>query len=214
MHHSPPIVTVHGLWNHGPEAWLLRRRLARQTGRPVSQFRYPSVTADFSDNARRLANFLEQRGGPADVVGHSLGGLLVMDAIRRVAPGTVRRVVLLAAPVRGSATARRFLAWRRGGGRIIGRSAPMLGKGVDLTVPEGIEVGMIAGSGAVGMGKMVGAMSGVHDGTVELEETRFEGLTDHVVLPVTHTGMLFSDEVARAAADFLRDGRFGRYPTA
>jgi len=32
----------------------------------------------------------------------------------------------------------------------------------------------------------------------------------HIVLPVTHTGMLFSDAVARAVAEFLRDGRFGR----
>ncbi len=86
----------------------------------------------------------------------------------------------------------------------------MLAGGVDLSVPEGLEVGMIAGSGAKGMGRILGAMTGVHDGTVGLDETRFEGLADHIVLPVTHTGMLFSDAVARAVAEFLRDGRFGR----
>ncbi|MGD8483089.1 MAG: alpha/beta fold hydrolase, partial [Gammaproteobacteria bacterium] len=97
MKNPPPILTVHGLWNRGPEAWLLRRRLKRLTGRPVLQFRYPSVARGFSRNAERLASSIEQGPGPVDLVGHSLGGLLVMEAIRRVGAGAVRRVVLLAA---------------------------------------------------------------------------------------------------------------------
>jgi pimeloyl-ACP methyl ester carboxylesterase len=210
MNDLRPIVTVHGLWNRGPEAWMLRRRLRHLTGRPIVQFRYPSVSGDFADNAGRLAGMLERDRGPTDLVGHSLGGLLVLEAIRWADPAAVGRVVLLAAPVRGSAAARRLLARSRGGGRIIGRSASVLAGGVDLSVPEGLEVGMIAGSGAKGMGRILGAMTGVHDGTVGLDETRFEGLADHIVLPVTHTGMLFSDAVARAVAEFLRDGRFGR----
>ena len=208
MNDQPPIVTVHGLWNRGPEAWLLRRRLRRLTGRPVVQFRYPSVVRGFSQNADRLAASIEQGPGPVDLVGHSLGGLLAMEAVRRVSPGAVRRVVLLAAPVRGSASARRLISVSPGGRRAVGESTEALVRGVDLTVPSGVEVGMIAGSGAVGMGRLLGAMRGIHDGTVELEETRFDGLADHLLLPVTHTGMLFSAEVAEAAADFLRDGRF------
>lgn len=208
MNDQPPIVTVHGLWNRGPEAWLLRRRLRRLTGRPVVQFRYPSVVRGFSQNADRLAASIEQGPGPVDLVGHSLGGLLAMEAVRRVSPGAVRRVVLLAAPVRGSASARRLISVSPGGRRAVGESTEALVRGVDLTIPSGVEVGMIAGSGAVGMGRLLGAMRGIHDGTVELEETRFDGLADHLLLPVTHTGMLFSAEVAEAAADFLRDGRF------
>jgi pimeloyl-ACP methyl ester carboxylesterase len=208
MKNQPPILTVHGLWNRGPEAWLLRRRLKRLTSRPVVQFRYPSVARGFSRNAERLASMIEQGPGPVDLVGHSLGGLLVMEAIRRVSAGAVRRVVLLAAPLRGSASARRLMSLSPGGRRAVGESAEALLRGVDLTVPAGVEVGMIAGSGAMGMGRLLGAMHGVHDGTVELEETRFDGLADHLLLPVTHTGMLFSAEVAEAVADFLRDGRF------
>ncbi len=210
MNNQPPIVTVHGLWNRGPESWMLRRRLQRLTGRRIVQFRYPSVTGDFADNARALAALLERDGRPTDVVGHSLGGLLVLEAIRLADPQRVGRVVLLAAPVRGSAAARRLLSLHRGGRRIIGRSASLLAEGLDRAIPQGMEVGMIAGSGAVGMGRVLGAMTGVHDGTVKLEETRLEGLADSIVLPVTHTGMLFSAEVAEAAADFLRHGRFRR----
>ena len=41
-----------------------------------------------------------------------------------------------------------------------------------------------------------------------LWETRLPGLADHRVLPASHTGMIFSSEVAALAAGFLRDGRF------
>ncbi len=206
----PRIVTVHGLWNGGAEAWILRRRLSRRTGRPVVQFRYPSVTRDFTENAAALAAELERDGSVTDVVGHSLGGLVAMEGVRRARPGSVGRVVLLGAPIRGSATARRLLSVRLAGGRIVGRSADTLVGGVDLSVPEGVAVGMIAGSGGMGMGRVLGAMEGVNDGTVRLEETRFEGLADHLLLPVTHTGMLFSPVVADAIAAFLLEGRFRR----
>ena len=45
------------------------------------------------------------------------------------------------------------------------------------------------------------------DGTVLLEETELDGAADRVVLRVSHTGMLFSAEVALQAAAFLRSGR-------
>jgi hypothetical protein len=48
------------------------------------------------------------------------------------------------------------------------------------------------------------------DGVVTVEETRLPGLSDHLVLPVSHSGMLISQEVARQTAAFLRDGRFER----
>ncbi len=50
----------------------------------------------------------------------------------------------------------------------------------------------------------------IHDGTVSVAETRHPGLTDHVALPTTHTGMIFSPMVARQAIHFLDRGRFAR----
>ena len=51
---------------------------------------------------------------------------------------------------------------------------------------------------------------GEHDGTVAVEETRIPGLTDHLVLPHSHVGMLFAQDVADQVAHFLRHGRFVR----
>jgi hypothetical protein len=47
---------------------------------------------------------------------------------------------------------------------------------------------------------------------VAISETRVDGLREHRILPVTHTGMLFSREVAREVASFLRAGSFTTLP--
>lgn len=47
-----------------------------------------------------------------------------------------------------------------------------------------------------------------HDGTVYVAETRLPNAADHIILPVTHTGMLHDKTVARQTAYFLRHGCF------
>jgi hypothetical protein len=42
-----------------------------------------------------------------------------------------------------------------------------------------------------------------------VEETLIEGAADRRVLRVSHTGMLFSAEVAGQIVSFLKAGRFG-----
>lgn len=202
-----PVIIVHGLWNQGPEAWLLKRRLRRRLGRDVSVFRYPSVKGSFEDSARCLADRIE-REGPVDLIGYSFGGLVTLEAVRRSGPGQVGRVVLISAPVRGSATARKILRRPRAGRWIIGHSAELLARGMADQLPEGVDIGVIAGTGGVGMGKVVGAMSGDHDGTVAVRETLLHGDENRLVLPVTHTGMLFSRTVVDALATYLGSGSF------
>jgi hypothetical protein len=59
----------------------------------------------------------------------------------------------------------------------------------------------------------VGTGAEPSDGTVLVEETRLHGATDHVVMRVSHSGMLFSASVAKQAGVFLRTGRFERAAT-
>src|ERR1700679_3100878 len=108
---SPVIVYVHGLWQRGAKAVLLRRRLARDLGADVRTFSYPSVAADATTHARALAEYLcAIRADTLHLVGHSLGGCVIVklfgghsEAPARLPPG---RIVLLGSPLRGSLTAR------------------------------------------------------------------------------------------------------------
>jgi hypothetical protein len=72
------------------------------------------------------------------------------------------------------------------------------------------DLGVIAGDLGVGLGRLLGRMDAPSDGTVLVEETDLPGATAQLRLPVSHTGLVFSAEVARQAAAFLRDGRFER----
>ena len=212
---STVIVYVHGLWQRGAEAVLLRRRLARDLGADVRTFSYPSVAADATTHARALAEYLRAiRADTLHLVGHSLGGLVIVklfeehsEALEQLPRG---RIVLLGSPLRGSLTARN-LARLPFGKTIMGRAV-----GEELLVPRERrwiarrDLGLIAGDRGVGLGRLVGRLGGASDGTILVEETQIEGAADRVVLRVSHTGMVFSAAVARQAGVFLNMGRFSR----
>jgi pimeloyl-ACP methyl ester carboxylesterase len=212
---STVIVYVHGLWQRGLEAHWLRRRLSQDLGAEARAFSYPSVAADATTNARALAKYLWAiRADTLHLIGHSLGGLVILklfgedaEAQARLPPG---RIVLLGSPLRGSRSAQK-LARLPFGKKIMG-----LGVGEELLAPRerrwngARDLGVIAGDLGFGFGRLVGTLGGPSDGTILVEETELEGTADRLVLRVSHTGMLFSAAVARAAGAFLRTGRFSR----
>jgi pimeloyl-ACP methyl ester carboxylesterase len=212
---SAVIVYVHGLWQRGAESIWLRRRLSQDLEAEARTFSYPSVAADASTNARALAKYLTAiRADTLHLVGHSLGGLVILklfeedpDALARLPGG---RIVLLGPPLRGSRSAQN-LARLPFGRKIMG-----LGVGEELLASRdrrwnrARELGVIAGDLGFGLGRLVGTLGGPSDGTILVEETELDGTADRVVLRVSHTGMLFSAAVARAAGAFLSTGRFNR----
>ena len=70
------------------------------------------------------------------------------------------------------------------------------------------ELGIIAGSQRLGLGQLFADFEEDNDGTVGVSETRMPGATDHLVLPVSHLGMLVSARVAHEIGLFLTQGRF------
>jgi len=207
---STAIVYVHGLWLKGHEAAWLRRRLARDLGAETHAFSYSSVSAGAA-NALKLAQFLAQI--PADtlhLVGHSLGGLVILKLFEIAPPTAMGRIVLLGSPVCGSRVAQR-LADLPYGRKILGLTVDD-----ELLTPRprrwqaACDLGVIAGDVGLGLGRLVGRFAEPNDGTVAVSETYLEGAADHWVGRASHSGMLFSAAVARQAAAFLRSGRFER----
>ncbi len=206
------VVIVHGLWLHGAVFELFRRRL-RQSGFDARAFSYASMRQGFEHNVRALARCVEAlRGQRVHLVGHSLGGLLCLRYAATLADARLVRIVLLGSPVRGSSVARR-LAERPWSKRLLGSAWRELTQGIAPLTSSGIEIGVIAGNLGMGLGRVVTSLSGPHDGTVTVSETQITGITDSILLPVTHTGMIFSASVADRVAQFLHSGKFGAGPS-
>src|SRR5690606_24035584 len=122
------------------------------------------------------------------IVGHSLGGLIALEALRGAPDAQVARVVCLGSPLRGSLTARNLAArpWTR---PLLGRSAGLLQGGLERW-DGAAEVGLVAGDVARGMGRLFARFDGGSDGTVGLDETRLPGLADHCIVHSSHTGLV------------------------
>lgn len=202
------VVVVHGLYMNG---WLLKplaRRIER-CGFRAHPFTYHDLRWPLKRNAELLARFAETLPGLLHFVAHSLGGLVVLKALEHLPPGRAGRLVFLGTPYQGSRVAEQLASlpltrW------LLGRSVR---EGLLTARPRWSgagELGVIAGDRPLGLGMIFGRPPRPHDGTVGVEETRIPGAADTLVLPVTHTEMLFSAEVAHQVCAFLRQGRFAR----
>lgn len=205
---SDHVILLHGLWMRGFTLAALRRRL-EDAGYAVDLFDYASVFRDPQISIERLtARARSVSSACVHFVGHSLGGLVALQTLQRE-PGLIGgHVVCLGVPLRGSAVAR-GVARLPGGPLVIGRNLDILRNGIARW--EGRQaVGAIAGRLPIGFGVALGALASPHDGTVSVAETELPGLTDHVVVPATHTGLLFSQQAAEQTIAFLRSARFSR----
>jgi pimeloyl-ACP methyl ester carboxylesterase len=199
------VILVHGLWVPALVMTPLAARL-QAAGFRCHLFEYPGRDRPLEAHAERLARFA-QRVGPAHFAGHSLGGLVVLDTLERRREVQAGNVLLLGAPVRGNFAGRRLA--RHGWGRwFLGASEPLWreGRGARWTRPE--PLGVLAGSLPLGLGRLFGALPGVSDGVVRVEETEVGGMRERIVLPVGHSAMLVSARVAAQAVSFLGDARF------
>ena len=203
---SEIVVLVHGVLMPGDELQLLAHRLRRR-GFDTVIFRYPSRRRDLRRNADALVRFIDRQQRPVvHCVGHSLGGLVILQALRQ-ADLPRGRVVLLGSPVQGSRVARNLCKFAPGRW-LLGKSTV---DGLLQTAPEWDykrDIGIIAGDVPVGVGWVLGGLPGEHDGTVSLAETELAGATDRIVIPVTHTGLVLSRAVARQVCAFLQGGHF------
>lgn len=202
---------VHGLWYGVTAMWPLARYL-QQHGYSVSRFGYASVGGDWEDNVAALVQHLAQYPDQhpdqrLHIVAHSLGGLLAVAALARQdhASTSVTQLLMLGTPLRGSVSAQRLL---RSGltARMLGHSGQVLEQGLADLVPvvaRHCRLVMIAGNKPFGLGRLLADFQGAHDGTVAVAETMHPALHEHLLLPVSHTGLLLSPAVLHRVVSSL-----------
>jgi pimeloyl-ACP methyl ester carboxylesterase len=190
------VFLVHGMGRTPLSMWLLGRRLER-AGYRVAHFGYLSTTGTVCDLGAALGRRVAQAIGDAPrvhFVGHSLGNIIVRWMLAHSRPERAARVVMLAPPNQGAASADRWARW-------IGWAMPTIHElrtvpdtpARALRLPGEVEVGIIAGG---------------LDGKVRVGETHLDGARDHTVVRSFHSFIMNRADVHRLICTFLRDGRF------
>ena len=198
------VILAHGLWVPG----VLMRPLAARlegAGFRCHTFSYLGTAHTMEAHIERLARFARDIG-PAHFVGHSMGGLVLLEALICFPDLAAGRVVLLGTSARGNFAGRR-LARHAAGRWMLGASAP-LWRERDSRWTRAESLGVIAGTRPFGLGVLLGRLEGPSDGVVTVEETSIEGMSERITLPVGHSQMLVSAKVAAQIAAFLANGKF------
>lgn len=205
------VILVHGLWVPALVMTPLGAMLAR-AGLRVHLFDYRGRKASLAGHADRLIDFAgRQAGSGVHLVGHSLGGLVVLEACARAPTLALGRAMLLGTPARGCLSGRR-LARSDWGRWFLGASETLWHEGRSARWSRGEALGVIAGTRAISLGRLLGVLPGPNDGVVRVDETTVDGMRDRLILPVAHSEMLVSPRVARAVQLFLDKGRFDAGP--
>lgn len=202
------IALLHGLWMPAGVMWPQKQFLEKDGASRCHLFGYSSVARSLDENADAFAAFLDELPTPATaVVAHSLGGIVALRALSHGGFPDLSHVVCLGSPLVGSRAAE-ILSRHALGRAVLGTALPH-GTLVD-PVPEWAGkvtaarlVGVIAGDRPAGLGRFVAGFDEPNDGTVAVAETRLPGIADHIVMPVTHTGMVLSTDVAAQILSFL-----------
>jgi pimeloyl-ACP methyl ester carboxylesterase len=193
------VVLVHGF---GANGVLIMSRMARhiaRVGYGTVIWSYPSLRRTIEKHGERLSKKLaaldtDPHVSRIHLVTHSMGSIVARCALHKGRPAKLGRLVMLAPPNLGSRVAAFWGPKLRWCVPVIDELAKRADSFVTgLPQPDGVEIGVIAAS----IDPVIGA------GNTYLECQR-----DHIVLPATHTFLVFRRRSADEVLQFLSTGQF------
>ena len=190
------------------EMRLLGKRLEK-SGFNVHYVYYQSVLKTAAQNAQSIHQKILKLNLPnLHIVAHSLGGIITMHLFNQFDDIPSGKVIMLGAPINGSWIAQKVQDWPIIS-PLLARSMPSALSGENIPQWKTTrDWGMIAGTRNQGLGIITGGLPEEADGTVLVSETLHVKQTAHVTVHSSHTGLLFSKEVAKLIENFLRTGVF------
>jgi len=208
------VILIHGL-GRTPLSMMGLEWTLERAGYQVVNLRYPSrrftveqLADDYLDKAIAAQNQI----GRIHFVTHSLGGIVLRDYLAGHAMTNLGRVVMLAPPNHGSEMA--DLLKKSAAGRwILGPAGCELGTGAaglpERLGPARYPLGVIAADSALHRW-FFRLFSGPNDGKVSVQSAQLDGMADFLVVPGSHTWIMWRSGVLRHVLDFLEKGCFAR----
>lgn len=211
------VVLLHGL---GRSSDIMEKmgQYLRTHGYFPHNIGYPSTEQTIETLAemvyQKIRSLTAQSRYTLHFVGHSMGAIIIRRLLQQHKVNNLGRVVMLGPPNQGSHVAqflKRFDFYRK----MYGKSGCQLGTEDNLFLkslpPVTYPCGIIAGDKSQLADKLFAwfLMKGMdNDGKVAVESTELEGMTDHIVVPVTHPSLPKNAEIMRQTAFFLAHGYF------
>jgi pimeloyl-ACP methyl ester carboxylesterase len=211
----PIVLLLHGFAGLGIMTRPLSRTLRSAGYRPV-EINYDSWGMPLDRICDRLLPQIAELGKtnsvPLHIVAHSMGGLVARALINRHRPDNLGHVVMLGTPHGGSEIAD-FLDQHSLLRPILGRAGPTLvtrrPAALDALLGRvDYPVGIIAGSRPILPSAIARLVPLPSDGKVSVASTRLPEAADHIVLPLSHTLLLYHPSAQRQIRHFLAHGRF------
>jgi len=186
----------------------------------LQQKGYHVHNVSYASTRKKIEQLAEEAIGPVlklcpaehklHFVTHSLGGILVRQYLSQHEIENLGRVVMLGPPNKGSEVVDRLRDFP--GFRFINGEAGLeLGTG-EGSVPRKLgaanfDLGIIAGTRSIDLilSRMI---SGPDDGKVSVENTKLEGMHEHLEMDVTHTFMMRNNAVIEQVIHYLETGKF------
>lgn len=209
------VILLHGLIRSSASMSKIETALNKAGYHTINQG-YPSTQDNIETLAEEaISNALVK--SPTDAtrihfVTHSMGGILVRNYLDEHSIENLGRVVMLGPPNKGSQVVDKLkglYCFKM----INGEAGMQLGtdkKSVPNQLgPSDFEVGIIAGTRSMNL-ILSTMLPGKDDGKVTVENTKLEGMKDHIALPVTHPFMMRNKKVIQQVIHFLENGEFDR----
>ena len=208
---SDMVVLVHGLGRGKSIMYPLRAQL-EQAGFLTALIDYRSINRSpeqiLTDVMKQIDTIRIAPNQIIHFVGHSLGGLIIRAYLDSNHGNNLGKVILIGSPNKGTPFVDHFRdAWWL---KLVGQAAMSLGTD-SLSFPRKLRapyypVGVIAGiSSAFNNDDFI---PGEDDGMVPVESTKIEGMTDFILLKVSHSALPKNEEVMRQTIAFLKNGKF------
>ena len=210
------VILLHGITRSNLDMLMLKNRLSAE-GYHCLNMQYPSTKHPIGDLSTMVHKALERedRYTGADkvhFVGHSMGGLVTRHILAKNRPDNLGAVVMMGTPNKGSEMANYAADHRllsKVFNRMFGPAGHQLRTDHQHLQDEIIDypLGIIASN--ISLNPLANRVfKAPNDSLVTVENTKLEGMDDHIIIPSTHIAMPFDPRIITQVTSFLKEGAF------